>query len=527
MAKSMQVTRDVAALLRSKVLVWIVTKEEARVERYLVEAAASASYATRTWDICQGICDMGGKKLEEFKDCEEPMAAMNMIEARSRDPMADRCVWIMRDLAPSLMGPMGMTPLRRLRNLMRVLPITPNETAQGLVVLSSATVPPPELEGDAVLVNWPLPDAEEVGEIMQGALDVIPDEKFREAATPKNGDWERAVEAAIGLNGISIQATFGKSLVQKRRIDPELVATEKKRLIKGAGLEWIDPIPGGLEAVGGLKVLKDWLIVREAAFTPAARAYGLPKPKGALLFGVQGCGKTLTAKAISTAWKRPLIKADLGAMKGKYVGQSEENIRDKFRTIEAIGPCVLLCDEIEKTLAGATQGAADGGTSSDQLGFLLGWMQDNQSGAFVLATANNPEALPPELVRKGRFDEVWFIDLPTFTERVGVLMAALRKYGRNDEMIDLDTVAKATRGFTGSEIESLVPEAMFAAFNDSQRPITTEDLLAAAGKITPLSRTYKERIEKLREWARGRARNASAPEEEETALKAQGRALDL
>ena len=288
---------------------------------------------------------------------------------------------------------------------------------------------------------------------------------------------------------------------------------EKKRIIaREKVLEWIEPIKGGLDAIGGLDILKTWLIQRKCAFSPAARAYGLLPPKGVLLAGVPGCGKSLTAKAIATAWSIPLLRLDLGALRSKYVGSSEENIRKAFRVIEAIGKCVVWVDEIEKALSGATSGAADGGVAADALGTLLSWMQDHTGESFVVATANAVESLPPELLRRGRFDEIFYVDLPTAQERLGILKASLRANGQNEALPGLSVVVAACEGFAGAEIAALVQDALFTSFADNARPLTSKDLLEATKTVVPLGRLAAEKIERLRAWAKGRARMASSEE---------------
>ena len=278
-------------------------------------------------------------------------------------------------------------------------------------------------------------------------------------------------------------------------------------------------------------MLKGWLRQRALAYTPAARAYGLPAPKGALLVGIPGTGKSLTAKAVATAWGVPLLRIDLGALKSKFVGESEANLRKAFGVIESVGRCIVWLDEIEKALSGATQGAADGGVSADALGAILSWMQERQGQAFIIATANDVSALPPELLRAGRFDCVWWLDLPNTGERADILMASLRAHGRDGGALlngpeDLIRLVDATDGFTGAEIASLVPDALFAAFADGGREIDRDDLLGAAATVVPLSKTAAEKIEKLRAWAQGRARPATSAELIEMAGR-RGRALDL
>ena len=522
-SKSADQAADIAALLRARnPLLWIVSREEARVEGYLFEAAASANYVARTWDVAQGVCDMGGTPQMNIGG-PDPGQTLAAIGDRARAGR-ERGLWIMRDLPPWLDGSIGISTVRQLRNLARMLPTVAKSGAQAIVVLSPSGNVPAELANHATVVEWPLPDRTDIAAILDGIISALPDE-IRDNAAP-NGTRDAAIDAAIGLSGEEAQACYARSLVQHRRIDPATVAREKKRVIaRERVLEWYDPLPGGLEAVGGLDILKGWLTSRRAAYSPAARAYGLPSPKGAMLVGIPGCGKSLTAKAIATAWGVPLLRLDLGSLKSKFVGESEGNLRRALRTIEAIGRCVVWLDEIEKALAGATQGGADGGVSTDALGTILSWMQERAGEAFVIATANDVSSLPPELMRKGRFDEIWWVDLPNAAERVDIMRAALRAHKRTNIDVDYLSVSRATETFTGSEIAALVPDALYSAFADGARDITTADLLAAAKTVTPLAKTAAEKIESLRQWAAGRARPATTPAE--TIADSQTRDLDL
>jgi hypothetical protein len=528
--KSQTVAGDIVALLRARnPLLWIVSREEGRVERYVFEAAAAAGYVARTWDVAQGIAKMDGVSVDS--DTQDPAAALAYVRTRATAQYGggDRGVYIMRDLPVWLQGQGGAATLRAVRNLARLLPSIERARAQALVIISPDGTVPPELSGHATVIEWPLPDREEVASILDAAIGGLPTE-MQEQAAP-NGSRDAAIDAAIGLSGEEAAACYAKSLVQLKRIDAAAVAKEKKRVItREKVLEWYDPIPGGLDAVGGLENLKAWLVARKAAYSPAARAYGLPAPKGALLVGVPGCGKSLTAKAIATAYGVPLLRLDLNALKSKFVGDSEANIRRAFRTIEAIGRCVVWIDEVEKALAGATQGGADGGVSTDALGSILSWMQERQGEAFVIATANEVESLPPELLRKGRFDEIWFVDLPTPNERVAILTATLRAHGRSPDNWragDYQKVVEACEGFTGAEIAALVPDAMFEAFADGARDITTRDMLAAAKTVSPLSETAKEKIVKLRAWAKGRARAATASGTKDDRATIAARQIDI
>lgn len=511
--KGQEVAADVAALLRARnSLIWIVSREEARVERLLIEAAAAAGYEPQTWDVGQGFCDMTGKIVGRVVD---PGEALSAISDRA-DTGNKRTVTIMRDLPAWLTGPAGVATLRQLRNLARKLPSVAKDRAQAIIVLSPSGDVPPELSNHATVIEWPMPDREEIAAILDASIRSLPDE-IRESAAP-NGTRDAAIDAAVGLSGEEASSCFARSIVQLRKIDPKTIAKEKRRVIaRERVLEWFDPLPGGLDAVGGLENLKKWLVARSQAYSPKAREYGLPAPKGVLLAGIPGCGKSLTAKAIATAWGVPLLKVDLGALRSKFVGDSEANLRKAFKVIEAIGRCVVWFDEIEKALQGATSGSADGGVSSDALGAVLSWMQERQGEAFVIATANDVEGLPPELLRKGRFDEVWWVDLPTPTEREEILKAALRSHGRTNATVDARAVAGHCQGFTGSEIAALVPDALFTAFADNAREIKNADLISAAKTVVPLSKTASEKIAKLRQWAQGRARPASSTVEEQVA----------
>ena len=516
---------DVVALLRARnPLLWIVSREEARVERYIVEAAAACGYQCRAWDVARGFTNNlpgGANRIDA--NFASPDAALTFIDPNRNKQQ--RTVWIMRDLPQWLQGPIGATTLRQLRNLARDLPSVARDYAQAIVILTPSSDVPPELANHATVIDWPMPDRSEIEAVLDAAIDALPDD-LKATAAP-NGARDQAIDAAIGLSGEEAAACYAKSLVQLRRIDPVLVGAEKKRVVaREKVLEWFDPLPGGLDAVGGLENLKIWLQVRRSAYSPQARAYGLPAPKGCVLVGVQGCGKSLTAKAIATAWGIPLLRLDMGALKSKYVGESEGNLRRALRVIDAIGRCVVWIDEIEKAMQGATSGSADGGVSADALGAILSWMQERQGEAFVVATSNDVEGLPPELLRKGRFDEIWFIDAPTLIERKQIMAASLRQYKRDPSTIDLDEIARATAGFTGSEIAQLVPEAMFAAFNDGERAVDTEDVLIAAATVVPLTVMAKEKITKLREWAKQRARYASTPEPEAVPTT-EGRAVDF
>lgn len=505
---------DVTALIRARnTLLWIVTREEIRVERALIEASAEAGYQATLWDCGAGFQDAQGRVTNA--STRDPAAALDGVVRTN-----ERRVFILRDLHKWLPDPMV---LRALRNAARTLQGAPRDAARTIVVLTPSAEVPPELAGHATVIDWPLPEREEISAILTDLLSVYPAE-FAEKALP-SAARDRAIDAAVGLNSEEAAACYARSLVTTRTIDPAMVASEKRRVIaREKVLTWYDPDPRGLDAVGGLENLKAWLGTRRAALSQRARDFGLPAPKGTLLVGVPGCGKSLTAKAVASAWGLPLLRLDVGALRSKWVGESEGNIRRALAVAETVSPCVLWLDEIEKALAGSTGPSGDGGVAADALGSILSWMQERTGTVFVVATANDVRSLPPELLRKGRFDEVFFVDLPTAPEREAVLAATLRAHGRDPGKLDLRTVAAASQDFTGAELAAIVPDALFTAFADGEREIRTSDLTEAAGSVVPLAKTAAEQVQALRDWAKGRARSASAPE---TTTGSAGRALDL
>jgi hypothetical protein len=518
--KSAAITGDINALLRARVaILWIVTREEARVENYLIQACQNAGHIPFTWDCASGLNYADGSPFKPEQTDILPVLNDIGTQAQSGD---QRAAWILRDAHTWISGPIGTGPLRALCNIARLRPTMEPQRSQAVLIITPSSDVPPELAGHVTVIEWPSPDREEIAAILDAILEGTPDEI---RLTSGNGVRERAIDAAVGLNGTEAAACFSKSLVQHKALEPTVITKEKKRVIAREGvLEWYDPLPGGLDAVGGLELLKGWLISRASAYTLRAREYGLPAPKGCLLVGVPGCGKSLCAKAIATNWAIPLIKLDLNALKSKFVGGSEANLRRALRIIEAIGRCVVWIDEVEKALQGATSGSSDGGVSADALGTVLNWMQERSGEAFVIATANDVESLPPELMRKGRFDDVWFVDLPSPVERASILNASLKTFKRAEE-IDVTSVAAACKDYSGAEIANVVPDAMYAAFADGERPITTADLIAAAKTVVPASDTNAEKLAKLRTWAKGRARPASAPAT--TAAAARKSSIDL
>ncbi|MFK7799765.1 MAG: AAA family ATPase [Aureispira sp.] len=363
---------------------------------------------------------------------------------------------------------------------------------------------PPELEKFITVVNIPLPDRADLEKRLNRILD-------KEQLHP---DLKKSlIDSALGMTDMEADLAF-RLAKQKKGLDmPEaarIVANEKEQIIKKSGLLDYFQVHQDLDkTVGGLENLKDWLKQRSKAFESKAQQFGLKEPKGILLLGVPGCGKSLTAKCIASLWKQPLLRLDVGKVFQAEVGASENNIRQAIQTAEAVAPCVLWIDEIEKGL-NVGSGEKDGGTNSRVFSTILTWMQEKTKPVFVVATANNIDQLPPELLRKGRFDEIFFVDLPSFEERKHIFKIHLEKK-KQTSITDFEELAQKSKFFNGAEIEETVKEAMFLAYIENSDPLQlkSQHLLQAIEPIVPLAQTMKNKIDGLREWASTRARPAS------------------
>lgn len=384
------------------------------------------------------------------------------------------------------------------------------------VVLSQpVALLPPELEKEVQLLDMPLPQLEELETLAEQAS-----QKFNIASVDFQVD-DAFLKSALGLSTAEVQLAFAKVACDRKRLsrtEIPLVVKEKEQVIRKSGhLEYFHP-EASIDDVGGLDNLKEWLRRRKNAFTPEAEKFGLEPPRGVLLLGLPGTGKSLAAKAVADSWQLPLLRLDMGKIYGGIVGQSEANIRSALKTAEALAPSILWVDEIEKGLSGAdSSGATDGGTTARVLGSFLTWMQEKKSPVFVVATANNVQLLPPELLRKGRVDEIFFVDLPVLKDRCEILAIHLRRR-RQDIFSESDMIklAEKCHGFTGAEIEEAVREALFMAF-DAGQPLATAHLFDAIGKTTPLSISMEDRIEGYRKWAHGRTVAASSEKPERRA----------
>jgi SpoVK/Ycf46/Vps4 family AAA+-type ATPase len=377
---------------------------------------------------------------------------------------------------------------------------TANKT---LLILGCRISLPPELDREMAVIEFALPGKDQLGLVLDGiiasaGITEIPQE-----------DREKILDAATGLTTMEAENAFALSVVEHGNIMAETIAREKAQTIKKNGLLEIVETKETLDSIGGLEILKTWLLKRKSGFTQKAKEYGLATPKGVLILGIAGCGKSLCSKVTAKVFGVPLLKLDAGRIFGGLVGQSEGNLRSVIQTAEAIAPCCLWVDELEKGFSGSkSSGASDGGTSSRVLGSFLSWMQEKKAPVFVVATANDVTQLPPELLRKGRWDELFFVDLPSEKERQSIWEIQIRKHGRNPKDFDLVQLARMTQGLTGSEIECAFVEALYQAFDDNQEP-TDLTIAQVLNDLVPLSKLMAEQIAGIRNWSKGRARMAS------------------
>lgn len=378
-------------------------------------------------------------------------------------------------------------------------------TQKSLIIESSEMCVPNALSKEIVVLNMPLPNKSFIHRIAESVI------VNNSLDSTKYNITDNLLNSVLGLTTTEVNLAFIKAVQKYGKLDettiPYLIS-EKEHIIKRDGLLEYYHTDEGMDNVGGLKNLKKWLNVRSNAFTKEAKDFGIETPKGVLLLGLPGCGKSLTAKCIAKTWNYPLLRFDLGKVFGGVVGQSESNMRKALEVATTIAPCVLWIDEIEKGLSGlGSSDRTDGGTASRVFGSLLTWMQEKKEPVFVVATANNIESLPPELLRKGRFDEIFFVDLPSKEERKEIFKIHIQNKKRDVSKFNLEELANKTNGLTGSEIASLVSDALFEAFSNG-RDIEEYDIINERSKITPLSAVMAEKITSLRSWAKNRARLA-------------------
>jgi AAA+ superfamily predicted ATPase len=487
-----QTLDQLALLIRARYpLIQLLTFEEDRVERALDRLAGQEGLSCYTWRSTTGIVGPESRPLEGTADPEGALRAIGSIE--------DKALFVFYDLHPYLTDQVGSGNGDRRSRLVRLLrdhALRFGRRGQTLVLVGPRQAVPRDLEKEMVVLDMPLPGREDVARLLQTLLKSQNMEMDPDLA-------EAFVKGSLGLNEREIKRLYSRVLLSGGgfgEADLSKLVEEKRQAIRRSRfLEFWDH-GGKMRDVGGMDNLKKWLEQRQLAFTRKARDFGLPEPKGLFLLGVQGCGKSLMAKAVADLWRFPLLRLDVAAVFHE-VGSSEESLRDTVRVAESLAPVVLWIDELEKGFLG-------GGNVGQAFGDFLTWMQEKTSPVFVVATANEVRVLPPELLRKGRFDEIFFVDLPNVHERLQILEIHLRMKGRKPEQFDLISVAEETDKFSGAELEQVVVSALFHAFSDG-RELQMDDLLDVARESVPLAVTMDDRLKELREWAYTRARPAS------------------
>ena len=525
--------RELRDLLRARYpIVYTVSSEEDRVEQELArwvherrtKSRGDAEIEARKlicWTINDGLLERfwtlepdgtvkwgEDKKVPETDDPERALSYIRRAEFQA--------VYVLRDSHPYLSNPKVTRSLRDLHRALR-------EKHTNVVLLSPIFKVPAEIEKDLAVVDYDLPSRDGIEHCLDRFLGKHGIESQAKRVEGDPHFRSRVIEACLGLTLEEVEKVLAKSVIrnydlhEEQEFDIDTILQEKRHIIRKSGILEFFESDRGINDIGGLVTLKDWLAKRERAFYPEAQRFGLPTPKGILLIGIPGCGKSLTAKSIGAFYKMPLLRLDVGRVFGSLVGSSEENMRNAIKTAEAVAPSVLWLDELEKAFSGVqSSGQSDAGTTARVFGTFITWLQEKESPVFVIATANDVSLLPPELLRKGRFDEIFFVDLPSAAERRQIFDIHLVRKNREPAHFDLDKLVAATQSFSGSEIEQAIISALYDVFElaaregNSDLDIATEDIVKSASEIIPLSYTMKERIDYLREWARSRARRASA-----------------
>ena len=472
-------------------LIVLITPEEERAVAEVRRVCESNRRPCLSWDAGDGFTAIA-HWTGSVPAGPDPKTALEKIDQHTGDAL-----FLLRDFHDIW----GNTALKRkLRNLAQRF----RYSRKSILVTTPLLKLPPELKDTAVVVEFPPPDAAELNTVLHD-LSATPGVQVQLTSL----GHEKMVQAALGLTSAQAQRVFAKAIVRNgllNETDIDLVMQEKKEIIRESqALEFYAATDSPAD-LGGCEVLKEWLRLRERAFGQEARDYGLPAPRGMALIGIPGTGKSLTAKMIGGLWHLPLLRLDVGCLYGSLVGESEQRTRQALQLAETVAPCILWIDEMEKAFA---SGGLDGGTSTRVFGTILTWMQEKTAPCFVVATANDISGLPPELLRRGRFDEIFFLDLPTLAERRDILSVHLRKRNRIVHDFDIGSLAHLCEGFVGAEIEQAIVDAMVVGFNQN-REFNSDDIARSLSRQVPLSVSQRERIAALRAWLQeGRAQSAS------------------
>ena len=453
------------------------------------------------WSAVTGIQKFSAMGLESVEDAPDLFTALQHIQGIATRE-TKKTIFVLKDPHDLLRDPLTIRQFKETYYTLKT-------TFSTIVLISPILNIPVELQKMITVMDTPLPTAEELKEKLLTIVQEV-NEVHDANIQLGNGKLEEVVKAGLGLTMAEFEHTVAKSIVKHKDVVPAEIVREKEQIIRKTGvLEYYHSIETTAD-IGGLENLKDWLIRRKAAFTEKARKFGLKPPKGILLAGAPGTGKSLTAKVTANIFGFPLLRMDVSAIFGQYVGESEKNMRTALKIAESVAPSILWLDEIERILAGhESSGSTDSGVTSRVIGQLLTWMQERTAPVFVIATTNDPLTLPPQLMRAGRFDEVFHVDLPDYEERKAIFSIHLKKVNRNPENFDLDTLAAATEGFVGAEIEQVIQDALYLAWDIRAKDINTDLILTCIEQTTPLSKKRAEEVERMRRWAEQNAKPAN------------------
>lgn len=476
-------------------IISIETPDEPRAVAMVREAAQDLAMPLLIWSVTEGLVSCAPQASQTLVEPGKVAAALRYVTERIAEP----AVYLFKDLGPHCKDPQTV-------RLIRDLYFSSSSRLWTLVLLDAVALPP-EVRHLTVPFDVAWPNEAELMEIVRKTCQQAQQRSIRKVEFKlKKRELEMLVQTLRGLTSEEAARVVSGAIHEDNCLDgadlPRIVDAKRSRLGMMGCLESIvaDVSP---DEIGGLKNLKRWLNQRSSGFTASAREFGLDPPRGILLLGVQGCGKSLCAKIVASAWRMPLVRMDPGVLYQKFIGESEARLREALHQAESMAPAVLWIDEIEKAFASASSESADGGLSQRMFGTLLSWMQDHRHPIFLIATANNIAQIPPELMRKGRFDEIFFVDLPGPHEREAIFSIHLRRRGRDKANYDLARLVTASENFTGAEIEQAVVSGLYAAFA-AKTEITTEHILAAIQATEPISVIMREHVEQLRAWARDR-----------------------
>jgi ATP-dependent 26S proteasome regulatory subunit len=473
-------------------IITVETAEEERVEQLLLEVAAELAVPLYTWSVTAGLAKAHGAPIYNTDNPEQAVANVALIPGDA--------IFLLKDFARYCDNDRVCRRLRELAEKFR-------SERRSIVITAASLELPPDLRGDSVLFQLGLPTADE---LLPGVKAVLADMN-RTQQIPLALDFPGITQLAQNLVGLpqeEAMRALRMCILARRRVDASLldaVLDAKRDALRSDGLLETVRRDASFADVAGLRHLRDWIAKRKSALTPEGRRFGLEPPKGILITGVQGCGKSLAARSVAGEWGYEMARLDAGALYDKFIGESEKKLQKALELAQKLAPMVLWIDEIEKAFASAgSSGDADAGLSQRLLATLLTWMQDRESGVFLAATSNNISALPPEMLRKGRFDEIFFVDLPGVEVRTSLFALHLKKRGRDPGSFDLPKLASSSEGFSGAEIEQAIVAGLYTAFSQKQQ-LSTDILVAEIQGTRPLSVTRAEDIQAIRDWAKTRA----------------------